>query len=271
MRKRRTSSSTATAGSTSRSSSAMSWRCRPELVGERLRVVEVAGGQVLVGHLRGQRADRALDQAAPGELVDADGDVQRDGVLGARGVRRAGRQVHHVAGLEEDGSSSRHCARRAVCTSHCLAPAVCSTNTSWVSWCTAKPCAPDGRQVGVGLAGVAELELELGDQPGQRRPVAVQTLEDDGRAVLEEGERLARVDQPGERSAGERRGPGVARLGQHRRRRGPAGPTACGSRSRSAGGRRPRGRGTPRARPARRGGGGPATPRPSRRRSGRHR
>ena len=51
------------------------------------------------------------------------------------------------------------------------------------------------REVGVGLAGVAELELELGDQPGQRRPVALQALEDDGRAVVEEGERLAGVDQ----------------------------------------------------------------------------
>ena len=99
----------------------------------------------------------------------------------------------------------------------------------------------------------------------------MQALEDDGRAVVEQRERLARVDQAGQRPAGQRRGAGVRRLRQHRRRPGPAAPTACGSRSRSAGGRRPRGRGTPRARPARRGGGGPATPRPSRRRSGRHR
>ena len=42
------------------------------------------------------------------------------------------------------------------------------------------------REVGVGLARVAELELELGDQLGQRRPVAVQPLEDDGRAVVEQ-------------------------------------------------------------------------------------
>ena len=32
----------------------------------------------------------------------------------------------------------------AACTSHCLGPAVCSTNTSWVSLCTAKPWAPTG-------------------------------------------------------------------------------------------------------------------------------
>ena len=134
-----------------------------------------------------------------------------------------------------------------------------------------EPLGPDRRQVGVGLAGMAEVELELGDQPGQRRPVAVQALEDDRRAVLEERERLARVDQAGERPAGQRRGRGCRSTRAAPSRRGPAAPTAYGSRSRSAGGRRPRGRGRPRARPARRGGGGPATPRPSRRRSGRHR
>ena len=70
--------------------------------------------------------------------------------------------------------------RPALCTSHCLRPAVCSTNTSWVSECTAKPCAPTGRQVGVGLAGVAERRARArrsagsaaassGAGPGRRR------------------------------------------------------------------------------------------------------
>ena len=86
---------------------------------------------------------------------------------------------------------------------------------------------PGRCQVGIGLAGVAELELELGDQSGDRRPVAVQTLEDHGRAVVEQRQRLARVDQAGELPAGERRGARVRRLRQHRavlgkpHRRGP--------------------------------------------------
>ncbi len=70
-------------------------------------------------------------------------------------------------------------------------------------------------QVGVGLAGVPELDLEVGDQPRQRRPVAVQALEHDRRPAVEEGGDLARVDQSGERSAGQARRARVRRLGQH--------------------------------------------------------
>ena len=83
----------------------------------------------------------------------------------------------------------------------------------------------------------------------QRRPVAVQALEDDGRAVVEQRQRLARVDQAGERLAGQRRAAGVRRLRQHRAVPGQPDRRACGSRWRSAGGRRRRGRA---GRPARR-------------------
>ena len=88
-------------------------------------------------------------------------------------------------------------------TSHSLEPWVWKTKTSWLSLCTAKPCEPGRRQVGVGLAGVAQRELELGDEPGQRRPVAVQPLEHDGGAALEQVDHLARVDQAGQRLAGQ--------------------------------------------------------------------
>ncbi len=43
-----------------------------ELGGQVLGVVEVAGGEVLVGHLGHHLLDGAAQQPAPGELVDAD-------------------------------------------------------------------------------------------------------------------------------------------------------------------------------------------------------
>ena len=98
-------------------------------------------GRCVVGDLVEQASDGARDQAAPGELVDAEGHVERGGVLGAGGVGRAGRQVHRRA----PGSSSTSSTRAArVWTSHCLGPWVWKTKTSWLSECTAKPCAPGG-------------------------------------------------------------------------------------------------------------------------------
>ena len=113
-----------------------------ELVGQGLRVVEVAGGQVRRRAPRRPASSATrVDQAAPGELVDADGDVQRDRVLG-RGRRAACRSAGTCTwpGLEQRllDPVGR------LCSSHCLVPAVCSTNTSWVSACTANPCAPSG-------------------------------------------------------------------------------------------------------------------------------
>ena len=107
--------------------------------GEGGRVVEVAARQVVVGHLVEHRLDGAADQAAPGELVDAERDVERDGVLGARGVRGAGGQVHREARLEADVVDPS-----GVCTSHCLDPAVWKTKTSWLSVWTANPWEPGG-------------------------------------------------------------------------------------------------------------------------------
>ena len=76
---------------------------------------------------------------------------------------------------------------------------------------------PGRGQVGVGLAGVPERELQLGDQPGERRPVAVQALQHDGGAALEQVDDLARIDQAGQGLAGQGgAGAGVARLRQHR-------------------------------------------------------
>ena len=75
---------------------------------------------------------------------------------------------------------------------------------------------PGRGEVRVGLARVAELELEAGDQVGERRVVAVQALEDDRRAVGEEGQRLARVDQAAERLAGDGRAlPDERRIAEH--------------------------------------------------------
>ena len=61
-------------------------------------------------------------------------------VLGAGGVRGPGGQVHAQSRLEQHLLD----ARPGGCTSHCLAPAVWKTKTSWVSECTAKPCEPGG-------------------------------------------------------------------------------------------------------------------------------
>ena len=175
---------------------------------------------------RAPAATRALDEAAPGQLVDAEGDVQGHGLLGAGGVGGAGGEVHRQAGLEQDVLD-------AVGGVH-LPPlgALGLEHEDVVGVGVHREALRARRgEVGVGLARVAELELELRDQPGQRRPVAVQALEDDGRAVVERGQRLARVDQPGELLAGERRAAGVRRLRRAPSRPGPAGSTGCGSRS----------------------------------------
>ena len=72
------------------------------------------------------------------------------------------------------------------------------------------------REVGVGLAGVAELELELGDEVGDRGPVALEPLQHDGGALVVQAHQLHRVDQPGERLAGQAAAAGEGRLGEHR-------------------------------------------------------
>ena len=93
-------------------------------------------------------------------------------------------------------------------------------------------------EVGVGLAGVAELELELGDQVGDRRPVALEALQHDRRALVVQAHQLHRVDQAGQRLAGQAAAAGEGRLRAAPSRCGRRGPPARGSRSRSAGGRR---------------------------------
>ena len=78
-------------------------------------------------------------------------------------------------------------------------------------------------EVGVGLAGVAELELELGDQPGQRRPVAVQALEDDVAPSSKSASALRGVDQAGERACRPAWRRGCTTTPAAPRRPGPAG------------------------------------------------
>jgi hypothetical protein len=63
---------------------------------------------------------------------------------------------------------------------------------------------------------VPQLQLELGDEVGERLVVAVQALEDDGGATAEELERLGRIDEAAELLAGDGRVPGEALLGQDR-------------------------------------------------------
>ncbi len=117
------------------------------------------------------------------------------------------------------GSSSGSSSPSGGCSSHCLVPAVCSTNTSWVSRVHREALRAGRREVGVGLARVAELELELRDQLDQRRERAVQPLEDHRRAVAELLDRLAAVDQPGQLAAGD-----ASRRGSSRSR---AAPSRC--------------------------------------------
>ena len=74
-------------------------RARPASVARVVEVARRAGGRRARPSSTGRSA--ALDQAAPGELVDPEGDVQGDGLLGAGGVRGAGREVHRQAGLEQ--------------------------------------------------------------------------------------------------------------------------------------------------------------------------
>ena len=216
VRKRRTSASAAAPASSrrTRSASASSRSARP--VREPLGMVEVAGRQVLVGHLAHDVGDAALDQPAPGQLVDAERDVQGHRLLGAGGVRGAGGEVHRQARLEQhllDAVRRVHLPLLGACGLE---------DEDVVGVGVDREALRAGRgQVGVGLAGVAELELELGDQPGQRRPVAVQALEDDRGAAVEERQRLAGVDQAGERPAGEGGAAGVRRLRQAPRRPAP--------------------------------------------------
>ena len=77
--------------------------------------------------------------------------------------------------------------------------AVWKTKTSWRVRVHGEALGARRGEIGVDLAGMTELELELGDEARERRPVAVQRLEDDGGAVVERGRRsLARVDEPGD-------------------------------------------------------------------------
>ena len=187
--------STAAAGSTSASARASAWSRSTRPGASSSPSTDPAGGQVLLVDLVEELVDGAPDQAAPGELVDADGHVEAGVVLGAGGVRRAGGQVHGEPGSEQ------HVVDPAVV---CVVPVVAGPlaarvvhlpllgamgleDEHVVAVAVHREALRAGRrEVGVGLAGMAELELEPGDQVGQRRVVAVQPLEDDGRAVGEE-------------------------------------------------------------------------------------
>ena len=72
-----------------------------ETGGQLVAVTDPAGGQVLLVDLVEEPVDGPPHQAAPRELVDADGDVEAGVVLRAGGVRGAGRQVHGEARPEQ--------------------------------------------------------------------------------------------------------------------------------------------------------------------------
>lgn len=64
------------------------------------------------------------------------------------------------------------------------------------------------REVGVGLARVAERGLELSNELAERFPVAMQTLQDERRTTVEELDDLTSIDEAGEGYAGQRGRPG---------------------------------------------------------------
>ena len=162
-------------------------------------------------------------------------------------------------------------ARRAACTSHCLVPAVWKHEHVVGVGVHREALRPGRGEVGVGLAGVAELELELGDQVDQGR-------ERSGAAPGRRRSRRPRTPRRAFRPSTSpvsgrpaRVAPRVYALSgstvpsRASRTLGVRIAVAVSSRSASSS------ESTPPARPGRRGGGGPATPRPSRGRSGRHR
>ena len=106
-------------------------------------------------------ADLAGQQAAPGELVDADGEVQRHRLLRAGGVGGARGEVGHDAGLEEE------LARAALAVDLPQLGAVRLEHEDVVGVGVHGEALCAGRgEVGVGLARVPQLELELGHQVG---------------------------------------------------------------------------------------------------------
>ena len=180
LRKRSTWRAASAAGSRRRTASATAARWSREALGQRGGVVEVAGGHVVVGHLGEQASDLARHQAAPRELVDADRHVQRDRPApGRRAACRWGGRPRTPG-----SSSSRPGRSRSPCTSHMLG-AVGLEDEHVVGVGVHREALRAGRgEVGVGLAGVAELELQLGDQVAHGRPVALQALQHDGRALV---------------------------------------------------------------------------------------
>ena len=203
---------------------------------------------------------RALDEAAPGELVDAERDVERDGRPG-RGRRAGCRSGGTSTGRARAARPRR---RRGCAPPTASSPCGLEDEDVVAVGVDREALRARRREVGVGLARVAELELELGDQvasaaassgaaPGGRRSRpssnAASALRASTRPVSGLPASVA---------------PRVYATPAAPSRPGPAGPTASGSRSRSAGGRRRRGRAARPAAPGRCGGGGRGTPRPSR-------
>lgn len=153
------------------------------------------------GRNRSERIrDGASHEPRQGELGDPDRHVQRQGLLGARRVSSAGREVQTHPRFEQErlragvGVQLPLLASGGLYDEHVVGVGMLGETLS-----------ARGREVGVGLARVAELLLEFADEGRDRRPIAVQPLEDDRGPGFVQVEHLARVEQSGHHAAGKRR------------------------------------------------------------------
>src|SRR3954447_13658769 len=157
-------------------------------------VVQVTGRQVPSPDLRHGVVEGSVEEVLPGHLVDAHRDVQRRALLGAGRVRGARWEIHADSRLQHDGArlAGLPGAGRSVLV-HLPYLASVRLEHEDVMGVTVhgEPLRARWRQVSVGLARMTEFQLEVGDQRAERLPIAVQSLQYDGRAAVEEVEDLA--------------------------------------------------------------------------------
>ena len=132
--------------------------------------------------------------------MDADREMARELVLGARGMRRAGRQVDRVAGRDLDVERRpRSFARRRVQLPALAAERLQDEDVVRVLMEVEALRAGRG-DVGVDLARMPEGELEASAEPRDGLGPSVQALEHDRRAVLDERSHTRGVRDPLHRS-----------------------------------------------------------------------